>query len=395
MQMNLQMQALEKVSENIYLLAGAVSSLAVLITYYLFNVAKEPRIHTSNEKLRAFLDKHVHTLKNKYYPSCFWEGRLQSVMGLRLRLSPAFKLPYRREIVTLLDGGQVGIDFLEPTQKKDKEPSLKVLILPGLTSSSQTSYVKTLAMTCQSAGATVIVLNHRGLGGVPIKTPRLYSASNCEDLVEIIHYLKRKYPGEKMMTIGTSMGGMVFCQYMVNHQQEAQETFICAMVISICWDVVNGVKNLEKPFINHYVINYGLTQNVKFLSKMYRQVLEILRSTNLREFDSHFTAPQFGFETVMDYYRSATVIDNVDKFTIPVFGLSSEDDPLQPLSCLPIKQAEMEGSNLAMIVTVRGGHLGFLEGVVRKPFHYMERVVHDFVTGVRNHRENLLGFNEN
>lgn len=116
-------------------------------------------------------------------------------------------------------------------------------------------------------------------------------------------------------------------------------------------------------------------------------------------------------------YRSATVIDNVDKFTIPVFGLSSEDDPLQPLSCkfivkycfktgmlkkliiiltgLPIKQAEMEGSNLAMIVTVRGGHLGFLEGVVRKPFHYMERVVHDFVTGVRNHRENLLGFNEN
>lgn len=38
--MNLQMQALEKVSENIYLLAGAVSSLAVLITYYLFNVAK-------------------------------------------------------------------------------------------------------------------------------------------------------------------------------------------------------------------------------------------------------------------------------------------------------------------------------------------------------------------
>lgn len=38
--MNLQMQALEKVSENIYILAGAVSGLAVLITYYLFHVAK-------------------------------------------------------------------------------------------------------------------------------------------------------------------------------------------------------------------------------------------------------------------------------------------------------------------------------------------------------------------
>lgn len=40
-----------------------------------------------------------------------------------------------------------------------------------------------------------------------------------------------------------------------------------------------------------------------------------------------------GFETVMDYYRSASVVGNIDKFTIPVFGLSAEDDPMQPLSC--------------------------------------------------------------
>jgi len=34
-----------------------------------------------------------------------------------------------------------------------------------------------------------------------------------------------------------------------------------------------------------------------------------------------------------------------------------------------------------------------LEGIVpvRKPFHFMERVVHDFVTGVRFHRDQLMG----
>jgi predicted alpha/beta-fold hydrolase len=44
-----------------------------------------------------------------------------------------------------------------------------------------------------------------------------------------------------------------------------------------------------------------------------------------------------------------------------------------------------------MIVTVRGGHLGFLEGVlpIRKPRHWMERVVEEFVTAVRLHREQL------
>jgi len=38
--MNLQMQALEKVGENIFLLAGAVSGLAILVSYYLFHVSQ-------------------------------------------------------------------------------------------------------------------------------------------------------------------------------------------------------------------------------------------------------------------------------------------------------------------------------------------------------------------
>lgn len=53
-------------------------------------------------------------------------------------------------------------------------PSLKVFLLPGLTSSSQTSYIKTLAMAILKAGATVVVFNHRGLGGVALKVCVLF-----------------------------------------------------------------------------------------------------------------------------------------------------------------------------------------------------------------------------
>ncbi|CAL8110556.1 unnamed protein product [Orchesella dallaii] len=401
------MQYFEKISETTILVsATAASAMAVIAVYYVFTVSQKPRIHTSNNRIRNFLQDRVKTLDDKYYPSIyFWEGRLQSVMGLRLRLSPTFKLPYRREIVPLSDGGEVGIDFMEPDEKNVKGPPLKVFLLPGLTSSSQTSYIKTLAMCILKAGATVIVFNHRGLGGVPIKTPRLYSASNCDDVSEVVAYLKKKYPGERMIAIGTSMGGMVFCQYIIQNPEEARETFICAMAISICWDAVNGVANLEKPFVNHYIINYGLTQNLKFLSRKYREVLEvrdcwdfnkILRSTNLREFDSSFTAPQFGFPSALDYYKSANIVDDTEKFTIPVFGFSAADDPMQPIECLPIEQAESPGSNLAMIVTMRGGHLGFLEGPLplRKPFHYLERVVGDFVHAVRLYGEEMRGDKE-
>jgi abhydrolase domain-containing protein 1/3 len=47
---------------------------------------------------------------------------------------------------------------------------------------------------------------------------------------------------------------------------------------------------------------------------------KILGSRTLREFDAHFTAPQFGYESVLDYYKDAVVLGRVNQFSIPVFG---------------------------------------------------------------------------
>lgn len=129
------MQYFEKITEtNLLVTATAASAIAVIAVYYVVSVAQvskkklahvennllyfvevetklgnlflqKPRIHTSNNRIRKFIQDHMKTLEDKYYPSFyFWEGRLQSVMGLRLRLAPTFKLPYRREIVPLSDG---------------------------------------------------------------------------------------------------------------------------------------------------------------------------------------------------------------------------------------------------------------------------------------------------
>lgn len=84
---------------------------------------------------------------------------------------------------------------------------LLVFLLPGLTSSSNTSYVKTLAMSIVKAGAVVAVLNNRGLGGVPLKTPRTYCAANHEDVREVIAHLKKSFPNHKKIAIGASLGG--------------------------------------------------------------------------------------------------------------------------------------------------------------------------------------------
>ncbi|CAG7819326.1 unnamed protein product, partial [Allacma fusca] len=164
------------------------------------------RIYGSNSQLLETVHK-FQTVNQVYYPTFFYfHGLLQSICGISKRM--ANRLPYTREIFPLKDGGEIGLDFLEPAQMKIKcKRDTLVLILPGVTSSSQTSYVKTLALACVSKGTSVAVMNYRGLGGVPLKTPRLYSGTNIDDLDEVITYLKIKYPAHKKIAIGTSFGG--------------------------------------------------------------------------------------------------------------------------------------------------------------------------------------------
>lgn len=86
-----------------------------------------------------------------------------------------------------------------------------------------------------------------------------------------------------------------------------------------------------------------------------------LQCKTIKEFDALFTSKQFGYAHVDDYYTDATLHDKLHKITVPTLCLSAADDPFQPLEAIPIKAAE-ECSHVAIVVTARGGHIGFLEG---------------------------------
>lgn len=67
-----------------------------------------------------------------------------------------------REVLPLKDGGQVALDWLDPVPDcPDTTPI--VVILPGLTGSSQAEYIKGLALAGNRAGARVVVFQNRGI----------------------------------------------------------------------------------------------------------------------------------------------------------------------------------------------------------------------------------------
>jgi abhydrolase domain-containing protein 1/3 len=111
-----------------------------------------------------------------------------------------------REILQLKDGGQIALDWLSENCTED---SPIVIILPGLTGGSQSEYIKFLVTAGNQNGIRCVVFINRGLGGIELKTPRLYCAANCEDLSEVVNHVHKKYPHCLKGATGISMGGLI------------------------------------------------------------------------------------------------------------------------------------------------------------------------------------------
>lgn len=361
--------------------------------YYLWEVVKTPLFVCGNGPFREFLEKHMPILESKFWPTlwCF-ESRAQTVFAsiLRSRILPP--IPYRREILILSDGGEVALDWAEDNCCST---SPIIIILPGLTGASQADYIKCLVAAAKNVGIKCVIFNNRGLGGVQLKTPRLYCAANIEDFTEVLEHVRKTRPNVAIGATGISLGGLILGNYLAQTGPEAVGKLMASLAISVPWNVFEATKSIEKPYLNLMLNRHlcgNLCRNVsRHQSKICETTFEnfdvVLKSRTVREFDESFTSKAFGFKDVEAYYAKATLHDKLHNIQIPLLCLSAADDPFQPLEAIPLEEVK-DTKHVAMIVTSRGGHIGFLEGVwpvYKEREQYIGKVFSQFFTAVFTH----------
>ncbi|XP_042226126.1 phospholipase ABHD3-like [Homarus americanus] len=363
-----------------------LSLSAGLLVYYMLEAVKRPLLACRHSAWRGFLETNLTILKERYWPTPWcYESRCQTILASVLR-SRLPDITYKRELLELKDGGQICLDWLETTSEVDQPI---IIILPGLTGSSQSEYVKSFVLTVQETGARCAVFNNRGRGGVQLKTARTYCAANSDDLEEAIEHIRAKFPKAPLMATGISLGGMILGNYLVTRGEQAAQHLVAAMVLSIPWNVFVGTESLEKPLwnllLNRHLANC-LCESIRSMRKQlegdYKWDLDhVMESKTIREFDSRFTAVQFGFRDVEEYYRTACLHDKLDNIKVPLLCLSAADDPFQPMEGIPVEAAN-KSSHVAIIVTARGGHIGFMEGVFPTNTYYSDRIYKQLVNGI-------------
>ncbi|RDB26320.1 hypothetical protein Hypma_006635 [Hypsizygus marmoreus] len=333
--------------------------------------------------LPSLLHARCSSLFAEYRP-VWWlnNGHVQTIYNVMGDFSKKDRMWYRRTLLRLLDGGTIGLDFAPSDSTHLAEDTPIIVVQHGLTGGSHEAYLRAiLRPACTSIeegglGYRAVVVTFRGCAGVPLTSPKLYTAGHTDDLRQALIYISHKYPNAPLLGLGFSLGANVMTRYVAEEGHRSRLSSAC--VLSCPWNMEQNGHSLVSTFLGKNIWARGMGTNLLKIVKLHQETLrtdaehpiaQVLPSTlalrypTLPEFDSTFTknagdvAHPFPFSTVDEYYRWASTDHVIEDIRVPFLAINAEDDPVVTI-------CPMDGKGnpyVAMVLTKAGGHLGWFK----------------------------------
>lgn len=286
-------------------------------------------------------------------------------------------VPYRhlkikgsKILLKLPDGDQLACRFI------DNDSSTIAVLFHGLAGDIKSSYMQRMARELLKEGHSVFMMNHRNCGEGKGLSKKIYHCGRSEDLGFVIHSLKARYPGKRIIAFGFSMSANALLLLMSRvvpehgiYDSESFERRKNELQISLpdLAFTVNPPVHLQNT-----TTRFGVGLNrpfgiyfVSYLSHLIRELDSegIISSPKrmswimpINEFDDRFVAPNCGFTSGQDYYQKCSSFYYLDRIQKPTMLLSSKDDPF--IDSNDIQTAKKSDAIQVHIEDV-GGHLGY------------------------------------
>jgi predicted alpha/beta-fold hydrolase len=286
----------------------------------------------------------------------FWadSGHLQTLCAHFIP-SKNYSRPTQELTIPLQDGDALKAYYSQGQQ------NVIVCIFHGLGGDITSDYMQRTAELSADMGLGVLLVNHRGAqsGAGLAKNP--YHSGRGEDVSDVLAWIRQKYPGQLLITVGVSMSGCILLNLVTGRRGTEKPDGVIT---------VNAPLNLEKGSI---LLSKGFNRvyDFRFVRKLDRQIkqkkeLGLLTKTypvplftTVHDFDDIYTAPASGFKNREHYYESCSPHGYLDQISRPTIMLHSFDDPFVPVEdYLSAKTS----SFVQLHIEERGGHVGYYSG---------------------------------
>ncbi|MEE7625029.1 hydrolase [Methylobacter sp. Wu8] len=323
-------------------------------------------------------------IKTTFKPAWWLKNRhLQTIYPSLFRKAPN-PPDYRRERLETPDHDFIDIDYCGT----GKQPL--VMLVHGLTGSSQSGYIKGLQSVLLKHGFRSAALNFRGCSGSSNNRARSYHSGETEDIQFLYQTLRRREPDTPLAVVGFSLGGNVVLKWL--GEQGSRLNLFAAVAVSV--PLVLGVcaTKLDKGFSRLYrgvlldelkaymhnklqhLDSTGQTQEAMKV----RELGDLSAIGSFWQYDDRVVAKLHGFDDVHDYYRRSSSRQYLKSIAVPTLVIQAVDDPFMTREVLP--GPDEVSPRVQLEFTEHGGHVGFISGLIPfRPEYWLERRIPEFL----------------
>jgi uncharacterized protein len=311
-------------------------------------------------------------------------GHLQTIVG-NFYPRPAFRLPTTTDTVEVdsADASRV-LCHCHWKPAPVRAERLTAVLVHGLEGSSDSRYVRGVALRAWAAGMNVVRMNMRNCGGSDTLTPTLYHSGRSADVGAVVAHFTKQFGLQQVALVGYSMGGNLVLKFA--GEWGVRPPLVAVATVCPAIDLAAGADALHEPANRLYERHFlrGLMRRIRRKAALFPEIYRISNIgpvRSIREFDQKIVAPYCGFRDAADYYYRAASARVIDRVTVPSLVLCAKDDPF--IRLYPETRARiLANPHIKFVESQHGGHCAFLGRGAGPDVHWAEVTVVRFLQAV-------------
>lgn len=289
-------------------------------------------------------------------------GNAQTVAGAFWKPPPE-PTGTRQFFVTTTLGDQIALHANCPSRPQaNGNPVRQVLMLHGLAGCHGSTYMLRACWRLLEAGYHVWRMDARGAGAGARHARYHHHAGRAEDFQAAVECVVQQYPHAPLTVVGFSLGGNIVLNWLGSDSFQLPSNLDSAISVAPPIDLFRCSDNLKSGLSRGYD-RYFASLMLQRRSQRRRARPDMIDfpmprvPETLKQFDSCFTAPAGGFQSIDDYYQASSSCSTLVNISTPTLILVDELDPVIPVDMfhnVPVSDA------IRIQKTRGGGHLGYI-----------------------------------